>query len=67
MSYVNKTKLKLIKDIENANQNRHLVLFISPRTSRLEKVPFTIVIIKNGMLKDKGHLIKIIKEKIRIL
>lgn len=67
MSYVNKTKLKLIKDIENANQNQHLVLFISPRTSRLEKVPFTIVIIKNGMLKDKGHLIKIIKEKIRIL
>lgn len=67
MSYVNKTKLKLIKDIENANQNQHLVLFISPRTSRLEKVPFTIVIIKNGMLKDKGHLIKITKEKIRIL
>lgn len=67
MSYVNKTKLKLIKDIENANQNQHLVLFISPRTSRLEKVPFTIVIIKNGMLKDKGHLIKIIKEKKIIL
>lgn len=61
MSYVNKTKLKLIKDIENANQNQHLVLFISPRTSRLEKVPFTIVIIRNGMLKEKGHLIKIIK------